>query len=212
MRKIKAKLNSKNGATLVMALFYMMFCIAIGSMILSSGSTAMGQVQHLRGEEQSYLNVLSAAELIKDEMKEASFVEETITVTHSACGANEQISPPPTYPNNALTNELQSVYDGSSADETFLIKAELLGLNDVSVTISMREDSALIFVLTEDGSNYTLTLIMPAEINTTNKTDISTHEFEPSPGSGNYTICERIAKTETTTMVFDSGVIYKGAH
>lgn len=215
MGTIRKKLNSENGATLVMAMVYMLLCIVIGSMILSSGSTAMGQVHHLRGEEQSYLNVLSAAELIKDELQATFFVEEHIIITHTeSCDTTD--APEQTlitYPHtNALTAELQVIYGDPSAEETFTIEASNLKLNDVSVTVRMREDFALIFVLTEHESLYALTLIMPAETNTAVKTDISTHEFQSPPGSENYTMCTRTAQRTTKTISFDLGTIHKGAH
>ncbi|NCB42297.1 MAG: hypothetical protein EOM59_06720 [Clostridia bacterium] len=213
MKAIRRKLKSKNGATLVMALIYLLLCVTLGSIILSSGSTAMGQIFHLRDQEQSYLNVRSAAELIKSEMQGTAFVEKYITINHTeVCDMNEA-SPQTmiTYPLNVLTDQLQAIYGDSSAESVFIIKAPSLNLEDVSVTVSMDENDALKFILTEQGDSlYTLTLIMQAEVSNSYETEVLTHEFESPSGSGNYVLCTRTYSCSTTTSAFDLGLIYKG--
>jgi hypothetical protein len=213
MKSIRKKLKKKNGATLVMALFYLMLCVAIGSMILSSGSTAMGQVHHLSAEEQSYLNVLSAAELIKSEMLGTSIVEKQLTTTtFPDVNAIQEPPPPPTYPDNALKDKLQAIYDGPTAEEVFTVEAGNLDLEDISVTLSMNEEYALKFVLTEQGGSlYTLTLLMPAEVNQTNETKVSVKEKEYPEGSGEIIIYTKTDFFTTKSAAYDLGSIYKGA-
>lgn len=215
MNAIKRKLKSNRGATLVMGLVYMILCIIIGSIILSSGSTAMGQVFHLRDEEQSYLNVLSAAELIKAEMQGTSFIEKNITITHTeVCDMNEA-SPQLmiTYPDNALKDKLEAIYGNPSAQEVFTVQAGALGLEDVSVTVSMDEEYTLKFVLVQQGeAAYTLTLLMAAEVDNAYETEVLVHEFESPPGSGNYALCTRTYSSSTTRATYDLGFIHKGAY
>lgn len=225
MTKIKRKLNSESGATLVMALIYMLICITIGSMIMSSGSTAMGQVHHLRAEEQSYLNVLSAAELIKSEMKGTSIIEKNTTITYEGCDLPAQTLPTTfTYPDNALTykgdggNEdiLKKIYESQTQphSEIFTIQAPGFSLDEVNITVSMpglpTNDYTLLFVLTEENSSYTLTLSMPAKTEITNEM-IVTHPEVNVGGSEDSILCTQIDTCETTTIAYDLGFISKGA-
>ena len=213
MKAVKEKIKNNNGATVVMALGYLLLCITIGGIILSAGSAAIGQTRHLRDEEQDYMTVYSAAELIRSEMSGATFVEEYVTITHDQpCDvfeASPQRSLDP--PANVLANKLEPLYDDPLAQETFLIQAPELGMEDVTVRVSMNAERVLKFVLTRAGETpYALTLTMPADVESFTETDTSVHEFQSPPGSGEYDLCTRVLVREITTVTFDASVITKG--
>ncbi|HCU08200.1 MAG TPA: hypothetical protein DF480_04430 [Clostridiales bacterium] len=213
MKAVKEKIKSNNGATVVMALGYLLLCITIGGIILSAGSAAIGQTRHLRDEEQDYMTVYSAAELIRSEMAGGSFVEEYVTITHDRPCDVFETSPQRSLepPANALADKLESLYDDPSAQETFLIQAPELGLEDVTVRVSMNAERVLKFVLTRSGETpYALTLTMAADVESLTETDTSVHEFQSPPGSGEYDLCTRVLVREITTVTFDASVITKG--
>ncbi len=208
-----SKINSEKGATVVMALGYLLLCITVGGIILSAGSAAIGQTRHLRDEEQAYMTVFSAAELIRSEMAGTFFVDESVTIEHDQPCDIFETSPQTslTPPANALSDKLEPLYEDPAASETFVIRATELGLEDVTVRASMSADHVLKFVLSRNGEiPYTLTLTMAGDTETRQETDISVHEFESPPGSGAYALCTRELVKVTTTVTFGASVLSKG--
>lgn len=208
-----SKLYQERGATVVMALGYLLLCITVGGIIISAGSAAIGQTRDLRDEEQAYMTVFSAAELIRSEMAGTFFVEEVVTIDHDqpcdvfVTSPQRSLAPPA----NALADKLEPLYEDPSAEEAFVIQATDLGLEDVTVRVSMNTDHVLKFVLTRGGEMpYALTLTMAGDTETQQETDLSVHEFESPPGSGEYALCTRELVRITTTVTFGASVISKG--
>lgn len=208
-----SKLHQERGATVIMALGYLLLCITVGGIIISAGSAAIGQTRDLQDEEQAYMTVFSAAELIRSEMENTFFKEENVTIDHDQPCDVFETSPQRslTPPANALADKLELLYDDPTASETFTISAAELGLEDVTVRVRMRADHALIFVLTRGGATpYALTLTMAGDTEIRQETDLSVHEFESPPGSGEYALCTRELVRVTTTVTFGASVISKG--
>lgn len=213
MKTVKEKIKNNHGATVIMALGYLLLCITIGGIILSAGSAAIGQTRHLKDEEQDYMTVYSAAELIRGEMAGTFFTEEYVTITHDQPCDVFEASPQRslTPPTNALAEKLAPLFDDPAAEETFLIQAPDLGLEDVTVQVSMSAERMLKFVLTRSGEiPYALTLTMPADVESRTETDTSVHEFQSPPGSGEYDLCTRVLVRRITTVTFDTSAITKG--
>ena len=68
MKQITRKLRSKSGATMVIALVFMMFCLFIGGSVLAAATANGYRVEHL-SDQQDYLDQRSAALLIADELR-----------------------------------------------------------------------------------------------------------------------------------------------
>ena len=68
MNQISRKLRSQSGATMLIALMFMMFCLFVGGSVLASASANGYRVKHL-SEQQNTLNQRSAVRLISDEMR-----------------------------------------------------------------------------------------------------------------------------------------------
>lgn len=66
---IKQKWNSTSGASLLIALFFLLLCAIVGSIILTSASVASGRFANLKEVEQSYYSVSSASKLLKAELE-----------------------------------------------------------------------------------------------------------------------------------------------
>lgn len=75
-RAIFKKLHSKRGASLLLALLFMLVCLTVGAVVLTAAATNAGRIQRNRLEQQDYLAVASAAELVKADMDGAKFVGE----------------------------------------------------------------------------------------------------------------------------------------
>lgn len=66
--KIKEKLRSSKGASLIIALVFMLFCAMVGSAVLAAATANGGRVAALKSDQQDYLNQRSAATLLQDEL------------------------------------------------------------------------------------------------------------------------------------------------
>ncbi len=67
--KIKEKLRSSKGASLIIALVFMLFCAMIGSAVLAAATANGGRVAALKSDQQEYLDQRSAATLLSDELQ-----------------------------------------------------------------------------------------------------------------------------------------------
>ena len=82
MQAIKKKLRSQRGASLTFALLIFLVCAVLSSVIIVAATTAVGRMSRLAERDQKYYAVTSAAELMKDLLKEpVSIVKRTETTT-----------------------------------------------------------------------------------------------------------------------------------
>ena len=69
-RKVKEKLNSKRGASVVLALFLLLVCAFAGTSALTAARANVGRYSTMRETQQDYLSVTSAAKLIIADLQE----------------------------------------------------------------------------------------------------------------------------------------------
>lgn len=67
--KIKEKLRSSKGASLIIALVFMLFCAMVGSAVLAAATANGGRIAALKSDQQEYLDQRSAATLLSDELQ-----------------------------------------------------------------------------------------------------------------------------------------------
>ena len=67
MKQISRKLRSKSGATMLIAILFMMFCLFVGGSVLAAASANGYRVAHM-ADQQDFLSQRSAAILIADEI------------------------------------------------------------------------------------------------------------------------------------------------
>lgn len=72
MQKIKQKLNSKRGVSIVMALLLALVCLFAGAAALTAASANIGRYSHLREDNQEYLSISSAAKLLSEQFEQGS--------------------------------------------------------------------------------------------------------------------------------------------
>lgn len=89
-RKVRQKLNSKRGVSLVLALFLLLLCAFAGSAALTSASANTGRYTDHKTYQQQYLSASSAAKLILGSLKES----QPITVKFDLSGAPSGLSDP----------------------------------------------------------------------------------------------------------------------
>lgn len=66
MSLIKRKLGSKAGASMLLALVFLMFCLLIGGSVLAAATANGSRVAHLKNDQQDYLSQRSAMLLMAD--------------------------------------------------------------------------------------------------------------------------------------------------
>ena len=66
MSLIKRKLGSKAGASMLLALVFLMFCLFIGGSVLAAATANGSRVAHLKNDQQDYLSQRSAMLLMAD--------------------------------------------------------------------------------------------------------------------------------------------------
>jgi len=76
MRAIQDKLREESGASLIIALVFFLVCLMVGSVVLTASTAAAGKLAQQRQNEQDYLTVASAAQLLKDRIS-------ALTYTHT---------------------------------------------------------------------------------------------------------------------------------
>ena len=77
------KLKNNSGATILMALLLILLAMAVGAAILTAAVSAAHHMKSDREDQQNYLTVSSAAELIRDSIAGDKY-ERTMTETHTA--------------------------------------------------------------------------------------------------------------------------------
>lgn len=85
MQAIRKKLNSQRGASMLMALLLMLVGIMVSAVIISAATSAAVNKRSEKEQQQAYLAVSSAAELVRDDFQSPTgrYKDVTTTVTHT---------------------------------------------------------------------------------------------------------------------------------
>lgn len=153
MQKIKAKLNSKRGVSLMMALLLFLMCALSGAAAITAAGSNIGRYSYMREYQQEYLSVSSAAKLLKTQFEQGS----GISVDCSGANAIDNASTMSSRPVYSIISSGMSLllYDayklsiGGSPSvtyppQTFYVKVEddsSFGTVDVKVTFNKPESS-----------------------------------------------------------------------
>lgn len=74
MRALRKKLNSSRGASILMALLFLLVCMMVGASVLMAAASNAGKLRSNREEQQKYLTLSSALTLIYDELESVEYV------------------------------------------------------------------------------------------------------------------------------------------
>lgn len=73
MKKIREKLCSENGASILLALLFFLLCAMVGASVLMAAASNAGKSRGNREEQQKYLTLSSALQLVCDELTAAEY-------------------------------------------------------------------------------------------------------------------------------------------
>lgn len=68
MKKIREKLRSESGASILLALLFFLLCAMVGASVLMAAASNAGKSRSNREEQQKYLTLSSALQLVCDEL------------------------------------------------------------------------------------------------------------------------------------------------
>lgn len=74
MKGLGKKLHSESGASMMLALLFLFFCLMTGAIVLTAASANAGRTARIESEQQHYLAVESAALLLRDDLRDMAFV------------------------------------------------------------------------------------------------------------------------------------------
>lgn len=70
MECIRAKLNCQRGASILIALMLFLVCAMVGCVVLNAAASNLTKIQKREAEQQAYLAVMSAAQLVQEELSD----------------------------------------------------------------------------------------------------------------------------------------------
>ena len=74
MKALRKKWNSCQGASILLALLFLLVCMMVGASIVMAAASNMGKIDSNKKEQQKYLTLASALNLLCDELENAQYV------------------------------------------------------------------------------------------------------------------------------------------
>ena len=84
MTRIKQKLFSRRGSSMILALVFLLFCTFVGGSVLAIATANSARIKHLTAEEQQFLNQRSAVRVMQD----------ALTKSYCPAAGADPITPP----------------------------------------------------------------------------------------------------------------------
>lgn len=82
MNSIKSKLRSQRGASIIIAMVFMLFCVFVGGAVLTAATANGGRERALTVEQQEFLNQRSLVGVLSDEMKAPGGSKNRVTIRY----------------------------------------------------------------------------------------------------------------------------------
>jgi uncharacterized protein (UPF0333 family) len=188
MQALTKKLQSESGASILLALLLLLVAIVVSAVIVVSALSAMQSLDQDRSEQQVYLEVSSAAELVRDELENGSCdYNNTETKVYTRRNSWSSWGTPKTstdekYGNGAFASVIKAGlehvkdYSGATFSKTYTINADDYDVINVEVTLVESSDNAGNYNLTVrfagGNDDHKCKMILTAEcIKTTNSSN-----------------------------------------
>ena len=183
MKRIKKKLHSQSGASFLFALLAFLVAAMVSVTIVSAALTTVKRINNDREAQQAQLTLISAAQFVRDEMKETRYVitETTTTTTTTGEGGIEETHTSVSVDKTAegtfkdemkaaveyvdMNEDLGKSYVAENAFQITAVGSEFeMKMKPVNVSFVMKsgigEKYHLFFTLSIDGTGETLFLKM----------------------------------------------------
>ncbi|MDD4377350.1 MAG: hypothetical protein PHH48_04290 [Eubacteriales bacterium] len=199
---LKKRIQSKDGATIVLALLFFIMCAVVGSVVLTAGSASAGRISGISEKEQAYYTVSSAARLIRDEI-EGQTISFSVTTQENRPDIRQITVEADSELKELLALGVEFCFNANEVDiyhDNIKIAPFDRDISSVDGAFTMDSNYNIRIKLSLDGDSkdkYKMTVIIPANVNT----------FSEEKIKDNVTI------TTTTTKItwsLGSGEIVKG--
>ena len=157
------KLKNQQGATLMMALLLLLAASMVSAVILTAATSSARRLENDRAARQAYLTVSSAARLLRDDILNASFVQETVktTYTNDTSETSRETTSPTGFTAAWLKAGKAAVDRDSGKSFTDTITLSVDGLDDVSAVFTMAPNYDITIVLhLADGGDSDCRLVL----------------------------------------------------
>jgi|GEM_PF-3193788 len=133
---MRNKLQSNKGASLLAALLVFFICAMVGTVVVTAASAGIQHVQARKAEQQEYLTLSSAAELVAGGIKNVKFTETQISVRYECQDTTDRITD--TRHTDADYDAVPSVSAGTDAAGAMaaLLQTMAAGIYDKTETIA----------------------------------------------------------------------------
>ena len=74
MKALKRKWNSRRGASILLALLFLLVCVMAGATVVMAAASNAGKIRSNKEEQQKYLTLSSALQLLCDELRSVEYV------------------------------------------------------------------------------------------------------------------------------------------
>ncbi len=185
MKKLRRKLNSENGAVMVIALLFFIVCMLVSAVIVSAAGMNASRIEKRYDEQKAYLAASSAAQLLRENLAGMTFKAEqenwkyTCGKSHADSGPHEwsltESCATGVYINEFITNSAFGICKGGTADSykaKYTLNVNEDKLSDVTTTVDVEmfandtkkyDLECIIKSTTEGGSSYTMSLYINAD-------------------------------------------------
>jgi hypothetical protein len=234
MKRFQAKLKNSSGASMVIALIFLLISLVLGAIILSAASANHGRFSHIRAQQQDYLTTSSAADLMRAEIQGLTFIGARQFVHDSATDITTSEYLDPTISSNnpiplLLREMAQQMLESQESSEFSPDITESLTINvpdfdTVTALLTIDKDYTITVSLSlveERSSNYPLVLHLDAKaersvattVTSYEKTKTRTETVDGTPTEVTYTVTYYITTTTHTLSVFwnDAAIAKEGA-
>ena len=238
MKELSKKLHNTSGASMLLALLFLFFCLTVGAVVLTAASASAGRTARNRQDQQNYLAVESAAMLLREDMEGTSFItsyEEVVKVTTTVYVEEEEGQEPKTWTTTStdisythspakpgpsellekVSSDLDTLYTSTKTDLNQPLPAGFTMRYPLSFEAAdMPDVSGSLTVDTPGSAIYTVTAVLWAETDG-KKSNFTTLVFRPSVSDASSTLREDgnpsvKTTTYTTTVTWAAPVITKG--
>ena len=158
------KISGKRGATMLIAILVFLIAALSGTIALTMAASNAGRYTHEKDDQQAYLSVISAANIILDRLEDVKIEytaehgspkPEEVTVNYTTTGQRDLF-----LADEAFTKCLQAYSTSANANFDFSLSATDAGMGTVSVSVYVYSGTFDFRLYSVDGDNrdYQITM------------------------------------------------------
>lgn len=196
---LRKKCASTSGASLLLALLFLLLCGLTGSVVLTAASVSSGRLSNLKKNEQSYYTVSSAAKLLKKEITGEKYSRYQVFSEANQLLSEGYNTMPEKSMKEFIKKAADQIYEtGSSYQDTWTIQTSDMAISKVTAQFSMDIQYNITIILS--SGDTVCTLRIPA---------VLSENTEETRDDAQVLIGKKKGIRKTTTLTWTGGEIEK---